>query len=158
MNDELSAKGCLGWIGVALVALVILVAVTFALDAAGIWEIQLFGVARQNAQTSVTRCSNQYLSTRQTAISVKLQAITNDQRQIDDPAYANQKADLQAQQLEDAYSVYQEVDVTTCNRQQLVDAMPQLYDFFLKWDSPTGHNYAQLVNPPPNWQPPASNP
>lgn len=145
--------GCGIAAGIAVVFL-LLVGLTFAADALGIIELNLFGVGTQNARTSVTRCSNEYLSRVEDQISTDLQGIADNDVAIAslkaDPANADTVKALKAQETADANDVYSALDSFSCQKSQLyADQGTQLQAFFDRWNGPTGHSDSvyTTVNP-----------
>ncbi len=99
----------------------------------------------ESSKRVVQTCQLQYFDSQKTAINDNLTAINNLDREIVDPAYKDQVAILQAQQLGDARSVYLILDKAHCNRSDIVADMPELQAFFERWDGPTGHSSATVT-------------
>jgi len=153
MDDEMPSmsRGRAILIGVIL-AVVLLVGCPLLSIYSGLWGVvytRIVGVQQENANTSVLRCTQQYLTTKEKTITTYLDAIAKN-----DVAIANLQKDpsnqvlvdqLNQQSLSDAYSVYGELDSMSCQKDTLyADMGKRLQPFFDRWNGPTQHDYSTL--------------
>lgn len=133
MNEEQAtflgvSTGCLLWM--ALVVLLIVGSAGFA-----VWYNYTLAAPLSNSERHAITCNMQYLTTQKAKISNDLDAISNNNAEIASTQDQTLITQLKAQEKQNARDIYNALDASQCSRQQIIQDMPELQDFFAEFSS-----------------------
>lgn len=115
---------------IALVALLVIGGAGFT-----VWYNYHLAVPVQDSERYVQTCNVQYLTTQKAKIENDLSAIANNNVEMTHTSDQNVKTRLQAQETQNANDIYNALDASQCSRQQIIQDMPELQNFFRDFPS-----------------------